>query len=53
MSVRSCRLVPATQAKSCRPNLDACTAQSMATRVEEQAVSMVKQGPVREKASNT
>ena len=25
--------------------LDACTAQSMATRVDEHAVSMVKQGP--------
>eukprot|EP00959_Pyramimonas_sp_CCMP1952_P380280 7966728-Pyramimonas_sp.AAC.1 len=50
MSVRSCRFTPATHPISWRPMRLAWLAQSMATNVDEQAVSMAKQGPRRPRA---
>ena len=49
----SCRLLPATTERSHLPKRFACAAQSSATSVEEQAVSIVKQGPLSPRAWET
>lgn len=49
----SCKLLPATTERSHLPKRLACAAQSRATRVDEQAVSIVKHGPRRPRACET